>query len=95
MHELRGAPELSLAELLARMTPVDLVIVEGFKRDRHPKLEIHRSSVGKPLLCREDETIRGIATDVPVPGLPVPRIALDDVPVIARFVLEHAQKWPS
>ena len=95
MHELRGAPELTLAELLARMTRVDLVIVEGFKRDRHPKLEIHRPSVGKPLLCREDETIRGIATDVPVPGLPVPRIALDDVPAIARFVLEHASAWPS
>jgi molybdopterin-guanine dinucleotide biosynthesis protein B len=95
MHELRGAPELTLAELLARMSPVDLVIVEGFKRDRHPKLEVYRPSVGKPLLCGEDDTIRGIATDVPVAGLPVPRVALDDIPAIARFVLEHARKWPS
>ena len=95
MHELRGAPELTLAELLARMSPVDLVLVEGFKRDRHPKLEVYRPSVGKPLLCREDRTIRGIATDVSVPELPVPRIALDDIPAIARFVLEHAREWPS
>jgi molybdopterin-guanine dinucleotide biosynthesis protein B len=95
MHELRGAPELTLAGLLARMSPVDLVIVEGFKRDRHPKLEVYRPSVGKPLLCRDDETIFGIATDVPVPGLPVTRVALDDIPAIARFVLEHAREWPS
>src|SRR4051794_6041765 len=48
MHELRGAAELTLTELLGRMTPVDLVIVEGYKRDRHPKLEVFRPSVGKP-----------------------------------------------
>jgi molybdopterin-guanine dinucleotide biosynthesis adapter protein len=95
MHELRGAPELTLATLLARMSSVDLVLVEGFKRDRHPKLEVYRPSVGKPLLCGEDDTIRGIATDVPVPGLPVPRLALDDTAAIAHFVLEHARKWPS
>src|SRR3954451_21378241 len=54
MHEHRGAPEATLEELLGRMSPVDLVIVEGFKRHAHPKLEVHRPSLGKPLLCRED-----------------------------------------
>jgi molybdopterin-guanine dinucleotide biosynthesis protein B len=95
MHELRGAPEPTLAELLTHMSPVDLVLVEGFKRDTHPKLEIHRPSVGKPLLCREDRMIRGVATDVPVADLPVPRLDLGDVPAIAHFVIEHAVKWPS
>jgi molybdopterin-guanine dinucleotide biosynthesis protein B len=95
MHEHRGAPEPSLGDLLPRLGPVDLVLVEGFKREAHPKLEIHRSTIGKPLLCREDRMIRGIASDVPLPDLPVPRLALDDVPAIAAFVLEHASPWRS
>jgi molybdopterin-guanine dinucleotide biosynthesis protein B len=95
MREHRGAPEPSLAELLPRFAPVDLVLVEGFKRDRHPKLEVYRPSLGKPLLCREDRMIRGVATDVPVPGLPVPRLALDDAPAVAAFVAANAEPWPS
>jgi molybdopterin-guanine dinucleotide biosynthesis protein B len=95
MHEHRGAPEPSLGDLLPRLGPVDLVLVEGFKREAHPKLEIHRSTIGKPLLCREDRMIRGIASDVPLPDLPVPRLALDDVPAIATFVIEHAAPWRS
>jgi molybdopterin-guanine dinucleotide biosynthesis protein B len=95
MREHRGAAEPTLRELLARLAPVDLVLVEGFKRDTHPKLEVHRPSLGKPLLCHEDRMIRGIATDMPVPDLPVPRLPLDDVPAIAAFVLQHAAPWPS
>ena len=57
LHELRGAPEPTLDALLARMTPVDLVIVEGFKRFPHPKLEVHRRERGTPLLADEDGTI--------------------------------------
>jgi molybdopterin-guanine dinucleotide biosynthesis protein B len=95
MREHRGAPEPSLAELLPRLAPVDLVLIEGFKRERHPKLEVHRPSLGKPLLCREDPMIRAVATDVPVPDLPVPRLALDDLPAIAAFVAAHAEPWPS
>ena len=53
MHELRGAPEPGLAELLRRLSPVDLVIVEGFKREAHPKIEVHRAANGKPFLFRE------------------------------------------
>ena len=67
MHELRGAPEAALPELLSHMSPVDLVIVEGYKRDRHPKLEVHRSEVGKPLLHPDDPAIVAVASDGPLP----------------------------
>jgi molybdopterin-guanine dinucleotide biosynthesis protein B len=87
MHEHRGAPEPVLEELLRHMSPVDLVLVEGFKRHAHPKLEIHRASVGKPLLCRDDPDIVGIAADAPVPDIALPWFHLDDVPAIADFIL--------
>ncbi|HMK67884.1 MAG TPA: molybdopterin-guanine dinucleotide biosynthesis protein B [Stellaceae bacterium] len=90
MHEHRGAAEPALDELVSHMTPVDLLIVEGFKRQALPKLEVHRPSVGKPLICREDPTVLAVATDEPLPNLPVPRLELDDVPGIAEFVLAHA-----
>src|SRR5215472_2468511 len=63
MHELRGAAEPSLDELLARMSPVDLVLVEGFKSHPHDKLEIHRPALGKPLLCLEDRHVVAVASD--------------------------------
>jgi len=90
MHEHRGAPEPTLDELIAHMTPVDLLIVEGFKRQSLPKLEVHRPSVGKPLICREDPTVLAVASDEPIRDLPVPRLELGDVPGIAEFVLAHA-----
>lgn len=89
MHEHRGAPEPPLTVLLERMTPVDLVIVEGFKWDPHPKLEIHRPSEGKPLICREDPHIVAVATDAPIPGLSLPTLDINDPPAIAAFILEH------
>src|SRR5579883_2979360 len=54
MHEHRGAAEATLEELIRHMTPVDLLLVEGFKQGRHPKLEVHRPALAKPLLCRDD-----------------------------------------
>ena len=90
MHEHRGAPEPTLDELIAHMTPVDLLIVEGFKRQSLPKLEVHRPSVGKPLICREDPAVLAVASDEPIPDLPVPRLELEDIPGIAEFVLAHA-----
>src|SRR5918911_3749772 len=63
MHENRGAPEPSLEALLAKLVPVDLVLVEGFKRHAHFKLEVHRPSLGKPLLCVDDPWIIGVASD--------------------------------
>ncbi len=90
MHELRSAPEPTLPELLAQLSPVDLVLVEGFKRHPHRKLEVHRPSNGKSLLAREDSDIVGVASDVALTGLAVPVLDLDDAPAIAAFVLAEA-----
>lgn len=90
MHELRGAAEPELPELLAHLAPVDLVLVEGYKRDHHPKIEIYRASVGKPPLHPDDPHIAGIASDAPLPGAPLPVMALDDTAAIADFVIAHA-----
>jgi len=90
MHEHRSAPEPDLDELARQLTPVDLLLVEGFKRHRHPRLEVHRPSVGKPLLYREDPTILAVASDEPIAELPVPRLELGDLKGIADFVVAHA-----
>ncbi|HYC01949.1 MAG TPA: molybdopterin-guanine dinucleotide biosynthesis protein B [Azospirillaceae bacterium] len=87
MRELRGAPEPTLEELVCRLSPVDLVLVEGFKRDRHPKLEVWRSAVGKPLLHPDDPYIRAIAGDVKPDGCALPWRHLDDVAGIADCIL--------
>ncbi|MCI0757006.1 molybdopterin-guanine dinucleotide biosynthesis protein B [Teichococcus vastitatis] len=93
MTELRGAPEPPLAELLAKLDPVELVLVEGFKRDRHPKIEVHRAANNKPWLHPEDPAIRAVASDVP-PRATLPHAALDDVEAVAALVLQHAAPWP-
>jgi molybdopterin-guanine dinucleotide biosynthesis protein B len=90
MHELRGRPEPPLSALLRKLSPVDLVLVEGFKRAHYPKLEIFRAANGKPLLAPEDARIVAIASDAPVPDAPVPVIALDDHASIADALLAHA-----
>ncbi|MCS0503770.1 molybdopterin-guanine dinucleotide biosynthesis protein B [Ancylobacter mangrovi] len=90
MHELRGAPEPELLELLAHLAPVDLVLVEGYKRDHHPKIEIHRAEVGKPFLHPEDPHIVAIASDSALPDVALPVIGLDDVEAIADAVERHA-----
>jgi molybdopterin-guanine dinucleotide biosynthesis protein MobB len=90
VHELRNAQEPSLEGLLARMSPVDLVLVEGFKRHGHAKLEVHRTERDTPLLARQDPTIVAVASDGRPEGLSVPVFSLDDVPGIARFILRHS-----
>ena len=90
VHELRGAAEPSLRELLAKLAPVDIVIVEGYKRERHPKLEVHRAAVRKPLLQPDDPHIVAIAADQPLPDAAVPVVALDDIEAIAEIVVRHA-----
>ena len=87
MHELRGAAEPTLGELLARLDPVDLVIVEGFKREAIPKIEVHRPEVGKPLLYPDDSAIVAFASPAPVDGVRLPWLPLDDVELTADFVL--------
>lgn len=90
IHELRDEPEPTLEELLAKMAPVDLVLIEGFKRFAQPKLEVHRRERGTPLLAREDPTILAVASDEPLAGLAVPVFDLDDIEAIAAFVTTHA-----
>jgi molybdopterin-guanine dinucleotide biosynthesis protein B len=91
MHENRGEPEAPLAQLLRRFGPCDIVLVEGFKRDALPKLEVFRAEVGKPPLHPHDPRIVAIATTVPLPDANVPVVDLADVDAIATLVCAHAQ----
>ncbi|QOZ32396.1 molybdopterin-guanine dinucleotide biosynthesis protein B [Bradyrhizobium sp. CCBAU 53421] len=89
MHELRGAGEPRLPELLAKMAQVDLVVVEGFKREALNKIEVYRAANGKPLLFPDDPLVVGIASDVAVETrLPVAH--LDDVEDVAELMLRSA-----
>jgi molybdopterin-guanine dinucleotide biosynthesis protein B len=90
MHELRDAPEPQLRELITRLSPVDLVIVEGYKRERIPKLEIYRAEIGKPLLHLEDDWIVAIASDAALPDASVPVVDLNAIDKIADILLAEA-----
>jgi len=85
MHELRGAQEPPLRELLGKMSPVDLVVIEGYKTDSHRKIEVHRAANGKPLLFPEDAAIAGIVTDTAVETV-LPTAHLDDIPAVAAMM---------
>lgn len=86
MHELQGADEPDLAALLARMGPVDLILVEGFKRAPHPKVEAHREETGHPLIASGDNTVRAVASDSAPETGGVPLLALDNTRAIADFI---------
>lgn len=86
MHELRDEEEPSLATLLDKLAPVDLVLVEGYKRDSHPKIEAFRAETGNPLIAKDDPTIRAVASDSPL-DLDRPIFDLDDTLAIADFIL--------
>ncbi len=90
LHELREEPEWDLQHLTVKMSPVDLVLVEGFKRDAFPKLEIHRTENGKPLIQPEDPHVVAIASNVALADAKVPVVDLDDVETIADLLLKHA-----
>ncbi len=91
LHELRGGPEWNLSELLAKLSDVDLILVEGFKRDRMvPKLEIHRAENGKPLLYPDDPSIAAIACDSALPDAGVPRVDLNDIEAVVDVLLKYA-----
>ncbi len=87
MHELRGADEPPMEDLLAKMSPVDLVIIEGYKRGPHPKVETHRAEAGRDLLAPENPTIRAVASDSHHDGLSVPVFDLNDTKAVADFIL--------
>ncbi|QFT82864.1 Molybdopterin-guanine dinucleotide biosynthesis adapter protein [Roseovarius sp. THAF27] len=86
MHELRDEDEPSLDALLSKLAPVDLVLIEGYKRDAHPKVEAHRSVTGNPLIAPDDPTIRAVASDTAL-DLDRPVFDLDDTKAIADFIL--------
>jgi molybdopterin-guanine dinucleotide biosynthesis adapter protein len=90
VHELRSEPEASFLSLLGKLSPVDVVLVEGFKRERHPKLEVYRAAVGKPLLYPDDPHIVAVASDAELPGAGVPVVSLDDIDAVIDIVLRHA-----
>lgn len=92
MHELRDEAEPPLADLLAKLEPVDLVIVEGFKGTSLPKIEVHRGIRGTGLIAAADRDVVAVASDVALPDINVPVIDLDDIPAIAATALEHARE---
>jgi molybdopterin-guanine dinucleotide biosynthesis protein B len=89
MHELRGAPEPRLPELLKQMSPVDLVVVEGFKSEPHRKIEVYRKANGKAPLFPDDPAIAGIASDATVETT-LPVAHLDDIPAVAAMMRTYA-----
>lgn len=88
IHELRGAPEPRVEDLIARLSPCDVVLVEGYKNAPFPKVEVHRPSVGKPLIYPGNSHVVAIATDVPVEA-PMPRFDINDPAAVAEFVIEY------
>ncbi len=90
MHESRDAPEPSLAEHLARLSPCDLVLVEGFRHGRLPKIEVWRQPLGKPWLHPDDPNILAVVADQPPPGR-LPYFHCDDVTAIYAFLLQNLE----
>jgi molybdopterin-guanine dinucleotide biosynthesis adapter protein len=86
MHELEAEGEPPLAQVLARLSPCDLVIVEGYKREGHAKIEVRRDA-SAPKLAPDDPSIIAIASSAPAGGEGVQMFNLDDFPAIARFIL--------
>jgi molybdopterin-guanine dinucleotide biosynthesis protein B len=95
MNEVREGDEASLAFLLTRVTPCDLVLIEGYKSEAHPKLEVHRPALGKPALYTDDPQILAVACDAPLGALPIPQVDLNDVDAVARLVIELARPLPA
>ena len=94
MHEHRGA-EPDLAEILSRLAPVDLVLVEGYKRDSHPKVEVYRAEAGHNLIQPTDPYTRAVATDAALAQMSVPVLDLNDTDAIATFILSETGLLPT
>ncbi|HWT97202.1 MAG TPA: molybdopterin-guanine dinucleotide biosynthesis protein B [Terriglobales bacterium] len=89
MHELRHEEEPSAADLMRHMTPVDLLLIEGFKREPHDKLEIFRRELGKSLLSAQDPSFVAILSDGPVPEIALRVLDLNDIGAIADFIIDR------
>jgi len=90
MHEQRDDSDVTLEDLLDRLSPCDLVLIEGFKQEPVPKLEVYRPENGKPPLFPERDDIVAVATDAPI-ATQLPKLPLDDMSAIAEFVMNHLQ----
>lgn len=94
MHELRDAQELSLAELIPKLEPVDILIIEGFKHEAHAKMEVHRAANAKPFLFPDDPNIKALVSDTPEAGAlfksQLPYAHLDDIDAIVELILKCA-----
>jgi len=95
IHEVTETAEATLSELLGRVSPCDLILVEGYKRAVHPKLEVFREVVGKPPLHPDDARIVAVASDREFPNAGVPVARLDDIARIADIVIEHSEPLDS
>ena len=93
MHELRGAAEPDLNEQLMHLSPCDLVLVEGFKHDPIPKIEVYRAHVGEPLLHPHDANIVAVASDAPL-DTKLPQLDLNQPSQVAQFLLGHLNLAP-
>jgi molybdopterin-guanine dinucleotide biosynthesis protein B len=91
MHEIGDGAEATLAEHLQRLSPCDLVLIEGYKTERHPKLEVFRESVGKSALHPTDSRIVAVASDKPLSGLTIPQVDLNDIAAVADVVWARAE----
>ena len=91
MHEVGDGAEATLAEHLRRLSPCDLVLIEGYKSEHHPKLEVFRKSVGKSALHPTDTRIVAVASDKELPGLAIPQVDLNDIAAVADVVTAHAE----
>jgi molybdopterin-guanine dinucleotide biosynthesis protein B len=91
LNENRDQPEPHIEELLARMDDVDLVLIEGFKRHYHAKLEVFRQSVGKQLIAMNDPSVAAVATDEDLLIDTVPVLDLNDVSAVARFIINYCE----
>jgi molybdopterin-guanine dinucleotide biosynthesis protein B len=89
IHELRDEPEPGLDTLLPRITPVDLLLIEGFKRHAHPKIEVYRPSLGKPPLHPDEPFVVAVASDQELSGLTLPQLPLGRPELIAEFILRY------
>ena len=89
VHELRGAEEPTLGEIIDRLGPCDIVLTEGYKRDKHPKIEVRRDGVDRPPLAEDDPSVVAIACDVEIADAPVPVLNRDNISDIADFILDH------
>ena len=90
IHEMRDEKEPSLEEILAKLAPCDLVIVEGYKRDGHDKIEVRNLELDHPILAGDDPTVVAIAANGAVKDAPVPLFDRDDVSALASFIEKHA-----